>query len=122
MFSDPITTANEDKKPIMVSSSKCKLPLVTGSEDSRKFHQALYYNDTNVQICKSKTIEHFVLYKASSGVYWFLLYALHYIVYLALLVSYGHESIGVIAVFFVFQTFLLVMDIWERGWIVLKMA
>lgn len=63
-----------------------------------------------------------MLYKASSAVNWFLLYALHYIVYLALLVWYGHESIAVVAVFFVFQLFLLVVDVYERGFIVLKMA
>jgi hypothetical protein len=121
MFSDPTTTASKDKKPIMVSSSKCKLPLVTGSVDSREFHRALYYNE-DVQINKSKTIEHFVLYKASAAFNWFLLYALHYIVYLGLLVWYGHESIGVIAIFFVFQLFLLVVDIYERGAIVIRMA
>jgi len=78
-----------DQKPVSLNVVLCKLPLVTGSAESRKFHSALYYC-WEVKIFESETIENFVKYKAGNAIYFFYLYTLPYIIYLVLLTSGGY--------------------------------
>lgn len=91
-----------DQKPVSLNVILCKLPLVTGTVESRKFHSALYYC-WDVKIFESETIENFVKYKAGNSINFFYIYCLPYVIYLALLTSGGwfDQSMGVVVFGFV---------------------
>lgn len=75
-----------DAKPVQLTTTLCKLPLIMGTKDSLDFHSKLYYMPlTDMDVFTTTTIKNYLDYKKQLAEYWYYLYMLPYAVYMILL-------------------------------------